>query len=126
MSRSRRYLAGLFLSSGVAHLTFGARFFEAIVPPWVPGSAQAINKLAGVAEIGGGALSLVPGAERLARPYLTALLIAVYPANIHMAARPHDIRGAERVPRWLLWARLPLQFVLIAWVARALPADDTD
>ncbi|MGO9789490.1 MAG: hypothetical protein ACLP8S_08195 [Solirubrobacteraceae bacterium] len=123
MSRSRRYLAGLFFSSGVAHLTFATEFFEAIVPPWVPGTPRAINQAAGLAEIGGAALALVPGAERPARLYLTALLLAVYPANIHMAARPQDIKGAERVPRWLLWARLPLQFLAIAWVAHALPTD---
>lgn len=123
MSRSRRFLAGFFLSSGIAHLTFATEFFEAIVPPWVPGTPEAINRVAGLAEIGGAALALVPGAERPARRYLTALLLAFYPANIHMALRPQDIKGAQRVPRWLLWARLPLQFLAIAWVARALPTD---
>ena len=123
MSRSRRCLAGFFFSTGVAHLTVAAEFFEAMVPPWVPGTPAVINKAAGLAEIGGAALALVPGAERPARRYLIALLLAVYPANIQMAARPQDIRGAERVPRWLLWARLPLQFVAIAWVAQALPTD---
>jgi uncharacterized membrane protein len=126
MSRSRRYLAGFFFSSGVAHLTFAREFFESIVPPWVPGTPRAINQVAGLAEIGGAVLALVPGAERPARRYLTALLLAVYPANIHMAARPQDIKGAERVPRWLLWARLPLQFLAIAWVAHALPTDSPE
>jgi uncharacterized membrane protein len=108
---------------GVAHLTFAARFFEAIVPPWVPGSRRAVNRAAGVAEICGGALTLIPGAEKPARRYLIALLLAIFPANIQMALRPGDIRGVDRIPGWLLWARLPLQFVAIAWVARALPSD---
>ena len=123
MSRSRRYLAGFFFSSGVAHLTFAAEFFEAIIPPWVPGTPRVVNQVTGLAEIGGAALALVPGAERPARRYLIALLLAVYPANIHMAASPQDIKGAERIPRWLLWLASPLQFLAIAWVAHSLPAD---
>ncbi len=97
-----------------------------MVPPWVPGTPKLINRAAGVAELVGAALALVPGAERPARRYLTLLLLAVYPANIHMAVRPQDIRGAERIPRWLLWSRLPLQFVAIAWVAQALANDPVD
>lgn len=96
------------------------------MPPWVPGTPKVINRVAGLAELVGAVLALVPGAERPARRYLTVLLLAVYPANIHMAVAPQDIRGAERVPRWLLWARLPLQFVAIAWVALALRTDPAE
>ena len=48
---------------------------------------------------------------------LVLVLIAVWPANVQMLI---DAR-ASREPRWwlaLLWARLPLQVVLIAWVWR--------
>ena len=51
------------------------------------------------------------------------LLIAVFPANIYMAVRPEEVakRGvaADRIPRWLLWARLPLQPLMAIWVWRA-------
>ena len=53
-----------------------------------------------------------------------ALLLAVYPANVHMAVRPQDIKGAKGVPRWLLWARLPLQVLPILWVHRTVRAAD--
>ena len=46
---------------------------------------------------------------------LVLLLIAVWPANVQMLL---DARGSQE-PRWwlaLLWARLPLQVVLMAWV----------
>lgn len=121
MSRSRKLLASFFLFTGVAHLTFGKRFFEAIVPGWVPGSPEAVNVAAGVAEAAGGALVLVPRLERLTRFYLVGLLLAVYPANVQMAVAPETIRGAKGVPRWLLWARLPLQVLPILWVRSALP-----
>jgi uncharacterized membrane protein len=122
--RAKLPVALFFLSTGTYHLTKpGRKFFEAIVPPWVPGGKKLVNEAAGVAEIAGGALALVPGAERAARNYLLLLLLAVYPANIHMAVRPQDLPGAKGVPPALLWGRLPLQFVAMWWVNRSLRAD---
>src|SRR4051812_35451227 len=109
--RAKLPVAGFFLFSGIAHLTFGKKFFEDIVPPWLPASPATVNVAAGVAEAAGGALVLVPGQEKLARKYLTALLLAVFPANVNMAVRPHDSKSAQGVPVPALWARLPLQFV---------------
>ncbi|WP_354697913.1 hypothetical protein DSM112329_03571 [Paraconexibacter sp. AEG42_29] len=124
MPRSRLLLAGFFLSAGIAHLTFLKKFFESIVPGWVPGGPAKVNTAAGVAEFAGGALVLVPGAERYARPYLIALLLGVFPANIQMAVAPDTMPGARGVPRALLWARLPLQVLPILWVRSALRSDD--
>ena len=48
----------------------------------------------------------------------------MFPANVHMAVNPDDIKGLPDVPQWALWARLPLQLAFIAWVVRATrPAD---
>lgn len=120
----RLRLAAFFLSSGILHLTLLRRFFERIVPPWIPVDRTLVNQAAGAAEIAGGVLALVPGAERPARRYLTLLLLAVFPANIHMALRPADV-GAERLPRWALWARLPLQYTIVSWVNRTLTTSET-
>jgi uncharacterized membrane protein len=46
---------------------------------------------------------------------LAALLIAVFPANIYMAAGHIQPEGMQ-IPEALLWARLPLQPLLIWWV----------
>jgi uncharacterized membrane protein len=45
---------------------------------------------------------------------LIALLFAVFPANVYMALE-HE-RFARLAPAWVLYARLPLQVVLLAWV----------
>jgi uncharacterized membrane protein len=119
MNRAKLPAAALFISTGIAHLSFAADFFDGIVPPWVPGSAKSVNRLAGAAELFGGALALVPGAEKQARRYLVALLIAVFPANVQMALQPRQ-GEAGHPARWLLWARLPLQFAAIEWVRRSL------
>ncbi len=61
--------------------------------------------------------------RRLARWWLLGVLVAVYPANIHMALEPDEVeaRGApiKGVPRWLLWARLPIQPLFVLWAWRA-------
>lgn len=102
----------LYVGAGALHLVAPAPYL-AVLPPWVPAPALAVA-LSGVAEgLGGlGVLSPWPRVRRWAGWGLAALLVAVYPANVHMAM------AAERAS-WLLWGRLPLQGVLIAWALHA-------
>ena len=121
MSLSQRLLAGFFAPAGTMHFV-RAREYEAIMPPYLPAHREAV-RVSGVAEIAGG-LAMIPLATRpFARWWLLALLVAVFPANVHMALKPEDVaqRGvaADRIPRWLLWARLPLQPLMMIWVWRA-------
>ncbi len=92
--------------------------YEAIVPPYVLRAREAVA-VSGVAEIAGGLSALSPRLRAFTRWWLTGLLLAVFPANVHMALNPDQIRGGRRIPRGLLWARLPLQALMIAWVWRA-------
>jgi uncharacterized membrane protein len=120
---SQRALAAFFTLAGVMHFVIPKRY-EAIVPPYVPISPQRAVVVSGVAEVAGG-LAVVPEATRgLARWWLIALLVAVFPANVHMAVSPEAIRGldTQRVPAWALWARLPLQPLMVWWVWRATRA----
>jgi uncharacterized membrane protein len=120
---SQRALAAFFTLAGVMHFVIPKRY-EAIVPPYVPISPQRAVVVSGVAEVAGG-LAVVPEATRgLARWWLIALLVAVFPANVHMAVSPEAIRGldTQRVPAWALWTRLPLQPLMVWWVWRATRA----
>lgn len=111
-------LAAFFAFTGTMHFV-RPRFFAAIVPePVPPKEAVAVS---GVAELAGAAAVLHPATRRAGRWWLLALLIAVFPANVHMAVSPERIRGLDlrRVPRWALWARLPLQPLAMLWVWRA-------
>jgi uncharacterized membrane protein len=100
----------LFIVAGITHFTSRA-FFVSIVPPYLP-SPDALVVISGVAEIGLGAAIWVPRWSRLAGWGLIALLIAVFPANIHMWRHPELYPTIA--PSALLW-RLPIQGVLIAW-----------
>jgi uncharacterized membrane protein len=95
--------------------------YEAIVPPYVPRPREAVA-VSGAAEIAGGLSALLPRLRGFTRWWLTGLLLAVFPANVHMAVNPDLIGGGLRIPRWLLWARLPVQGLLIAWVWRGTRA----
>ena len=50
---------------------------------------------------------------------LIALLAAVFPANLYMARAPERF---PRLPRWALYARLPLQPLMMWWAWRATRA----
>ena len=49
-----------------------------------------------------------------------ATLVAVFPANVHMALNPKDYK---EVPGWALWLRLPFQGVFAAAVWHATRPD---
>jgi uncharacterized membrane protein len=61
----------------------------------------------------------VPRTRRLSGLGLIALLAAVFPANVYMARAPERFRG---IPRWALYARLPLQPLMMLWAWRATRA----
>jgi uncharacterized membrane protein len=46
------------------------------------------------------------------------LLLAIFPANLHVAL--NGWAGTD-IPRWALFARLPFQLLFIAWVAFSCP-----
>lgn len=70
--------------------------------------------LSGVFEVLGGLGLILPATRRFAAWGLIALFIAVFPANLNMALNELPL-GKDPIPTWALWARLPLQIVLIAW-----------
>ncbi len=107
----RWILAAAFVLAGANHF-YNVDFYLKIMPPVFPAPLFLV-RLSGVFEIVLGVLLLVPKFSRLAAYGLIALLVAVFPANIFMAA------NANLFPEFssaALYARLPLQMVLIACV----------
>lgn len=108
--RLRAVLAAIMVAIGVLHFALPAPFVS-IVPASLP-VPNVLVMVSGFFEILGGVGLLVPRARRAASFGLVLLYLAVYPANINMALHPELGRG---IPEWALLARLPLQFVFIAW-----------
>jgi uncharacterized membrane protein len=119
MTRSQRLLSGFFAFAGTMHFVI-PRGYEAIMPPSLPRHREAVV-ISGLAEIAGAAAVAAPSTRRFGRWWLLALLLSVFPANVHMAVNAEQIRGLDlkRIPRWALWARLPLQPLAMLWVWRA-------
>jgi uncharacterized membrane protein len=118
-----RALAGpVFIAAGILHF-LRPRMYERIMPPYLPAHRELVYA-SGVAEIAGGAALLHPATRRFGMWWLIATLVAVFPANVHMALNHHDY---PKVPggRWALYARLPLQLGFIAWVRAAARARPT-
>ncbi len=113
MPRARAVLGATFLATGVLHF-LRPRIYEAIMPRYLPAHRELVYA-SGAAEIAGGMGVLLERTTRPAGWWLIATLVAIFPANVEMAVHAERF---ERIPRPLLWARLPLQGALIAWVWR--------
>lgn len=117
----RLALVGLslfFVVAGVNHFV-NPNFYVQIMPPYLPAHLELVY-LSGVLEILGGVAVLVPGIRTTAGWGLVLLLVAIFPANLHMALNPDlfpDMSPAA------LYARLPFQALFIAWAYWATRAD---
>ena len=106
-----RFLFGaFFVLAGLNHFVNPA-FYLRIMPPYLPWHTFLVY-LSGFFEIALGLLVIVPKLTRIAAWGLIALLIAVFPANIHMAMNTNLYPDINPI---ILWLRLPLQAVLVAW-----------
>ena len=103
-------LAAFFILTGLSHFINPAYFLK-IMPPYLPWPLFLVY-LSGFFEIVLGIMVLIPTWRHVAAWGLIALLVAVFPANIHMALNPELYPEINPIA---LWIRLPLQAVLVAW-----------
>ncbi|HEX8458655.1 MAG TPA: hypothetical protein VF656_15270 [Pyrinomonadaceae bacterium] len=107
-----KYLLGFwFALAGLNHFIHPG-FYLRMMPPLLPWHLFLVY-LSGFFEIALGLLVFVSRYRRIAAWGLIALLVAVFPANVHMALNPQLFPD---IPPAALWFRLPLQALLIAWV----------
>lgn len=120
MSRPARdvtALAALFAAAGVTHFV-KPRPYERIVPKPLP-AKRALVHASGVAEVACAAGLLHPRTRRAAGYASAALLVAVFPANVQMAADAVRSRRASTAYKVGTLVRLPLQAPLIRTAWRA-------
>ena len=106
-------MAAFYIFAGVYHFR-APEFYTAIMPPYLPWHLELVY-LSGVAEILCGVGLLIPRTRVLAAWATIALLVAVFPANVHVALNNVVMPGrTEGLGIWN-WVRLPFQFLFIAW-----------
>ena len=103
-------LCVFFVVAGLNHFINPA-FYLKIMPPFLP-SHLLLVYLSGFFEMILGGMILISALTHIAAWGLIVLLIAIFPANIHMAINPQLYPEINPVA---LWLRLPLQAVFIAW-----------
>ncbi len=108
------YLMGaLYVFAGVMHFV-RPDFYVQIMPPYLPWHLELVY-LSGIAEIVLGIAVLIPAWRVPAAWGIIALLIAVFPANLHVALNNVPVGGAtEGLGIWN-WVRLPFQALFILW-----------
>ena len=111
MSVARTVMGATFIFTGLLHF-FRPRMYEAIMPAYLPAHRELVYA-SGVAELAGGAGVLHPKTRKAAGWWLIATLVGVFPANVEMALHPERFR---KIPKPLLYVRLPLQGAMIALV----------
>lgn len=123
MQRISALVAGVFFTgAGVAHFA-RPDFFESIVPDWVP-DAPLANRVSGAAELACGLGMFHPTTRKVSALALTALTVAVFPANVDMAVHAVEPKRVDgRFTRSVgtangpaNWIRLPLQLPLLWWL----------
>lgn len=110
---SLRWLLALFMiAAGINHF-ISPDFYLRLMPNYIPVNLHGPAVFwSGVAEVILGALLLIPATSHLAAWGVIALLIAVFPANIHGWLHSQELFGISRSAHFI---RLPLQAVLIVW-----------
>jgi uncharacterized membrane protein len=109
-----------FVVAGAMHFLKPGTYTR-IMPPWLP-APQVLIYLSGIAEAGGGAALVRPSTRRWGGWWLAATLVAIFPANLHMAMHPDQYRDVP-CGRTALLARLPFQGLFIWWVLEAARRD---
>ena len=107
---TRLIMGLLYIAAGAYHLV-DPSFYMKIMPPYLPWHWELVI-ISGIAEMALGVLVMIPRTSRLGAWGLIALLIAIFPANLHMALHPEQF---STIPPMALYGRLPMQVALIAW-----------
>jgi uncharacterized membrane protein len=108
-------LAGLFTVSGAVHVV-RPDVYRPLIPSFVPGPDRVIVG-SGVAELACAAGLVVPATRRTAGLASAALLVAVFPGNLKMAA--DSLRTRSTRFKAVAFARLPLQWPMVRTALRA-------
>src|SRR5262245_2528488 len=109
-----RYVLGsLMAAAGILHFV-QTYFYLKIVPDYLPEPLFLVYA-SGAAAFVLGLLFFSKRTLRLAGWGTVLFLVAVFPANLHLATHPELL---PQVPVWAHWARLPFQAVFILWALR--------
>ncbi len=102
-------MASLYIVAGLFHFV-KPRMYEGIIPPYLP-SPRALVLISGFFEVAFGVGLLFEETRELSAWGIILMLLTFLPAHIYML----QSEKFRKIPRWALWLRIPLQFLLMYW-----------
>ncbi len=111
-SNLRVILAALMTAAGTLHFV-ATEAYMTIMPPYLPLHRELVL-ISGALFFLGGVGLLIPKRRSAAGVALIVLYVAVLPANVNMAINNIQPESFHIAPA-LLWLRIPLQLIIIAW-----------
>ena len=118
---ARFFCGPVVLALGLNHFVM-PRTYEAIVPDYIPEKTEVVY-LSGVLEVVAALMTMNERTRRVGGWFLIAVLVAIFPANVHMAI------SADRypaVPEAVLWTRLPFQALFVYWAYKVATKPATE
>ena len=103
-------MAFAYILAGIMHF-IKPKMYMRIMPRYLPGHYTLVL-LSGIAEIGLGLGVLLPQTRAIAIYGIIAMLLIFLLVHFYMLSGEKASAG---IPKWILMARIPLQFVLIYW-----------
>ncbi len=114
MKIGRTLMGAMYVVAGLGHFV-ATRVYLRLMPDYLP-AHRGLVLLSGGCEICGGVGLLMPQTRRFAAYGIAGMLVVFFSVHIWMIQHHADRYGS--IPLWMLWARIPLQFALIAWALR--------
>lgn len=102
-----------YAGAGVMHFVH-PEYYAPMMPPYLPAHGFLIW-FSGVAELVLGVTVVDHKVRQYAAWGLILLLIAIFPANLHIALNDVPLFGNPEGAGIVNWVRLPFQLVFIAW-----------
>ena len=109
----RRLFGPFFVFAGIMHFV-RTRWYERIMPPYLPRHRELVY-VSVVADMAGGLATMHPRTRHAGSLWSIVTLLAVFPANVHMALEPEKFEQGIPGGRAALYARLPVQMLFVAW-----------
>ena len=99
------------VAAGMFHFV-RPQLYIRIMPPYFPAHSTLVL-LSGIAEMVLGFMLLNPETQQLAAWGIIIMLLLFLTVHTHML---RNEEASMNLPKWVLWLRIPLQFLLIYWV----------
>lgn len=103
-------MAFMYIIAGIFHFVKPKAYLH-IMPRYFP-NHKAMVFISGIAEVLLGIGLLFTITKNSSIYLIAAMLVVFFTVHIHMLQSKSAGKG---IPKWVLWLRIPLQFILIWW-----------